>query len=401
MAIRTPIDALDEWFKPTSDKVRVVRKKKGSTLKSIGKSKPVAGALSGLETAKRVARKTPQVMVKITSTSKGMCQTKNHLDYISRHSQLELTDQDGRVITNRQGVKDLKDEWRDYGVPEESTKRECFNIIFGMPDGTSLVGLKNAVAKFAEEEFAGHKYVMALHESSTDEKTKNPHVHLCVVATDAEGRRLNPRKNDLRRWREDFAIKLREQGVDAVATTRRQHLKRRFPEKFKTRKKWEREASTQKKSRKPRKYKGRPDYGNANIGATRTTQRAAALYQSRIAKTEIESASKPVTSLRNLSGLDMVSGQVDKRGRQMLLHSDARNHLGWEGKPGNGVRRAGTGAAGAGSRAGRLKQFEKQLQVGAATLIDAAKAIKKNDPTSADQVKRYAENRVSNRGRDR
>jgi hypothetical protein len=46
----------------------------------------------------------------------------------------------------------------------------------------------------------------------------NPHVHLSVRAESKYGKRLNPRKADLHRWRETFAEKLRGWGIDAEAT---------------------------------------------------------------------------------------------------------------------------------------------------------------------------------------
>lgn len=46
----------------------------------------------------------------------------------------------------------------------------------------------------------------------------NPHVHISVRAESKHGRRLNPRKTDLHRWRETFAEKLRERGVEAEAS---------------------------------------------------------------------------------------------------------------------------------------------------------------------------------------
>ncbi len=57
--------------------------------------------------------------------------------------------------------------------------------------------------------------VFALH---TDEP--HPHVHLTVKMTGFDGKRLNPRKADLRNWREEFALAMRDQGVDAEATPR-------------------------------------------------------------------------------------------------------------------------------------------------------------------------------------
>ncbi len=46
----------------------------------------------------------------------------------------------------------------------------------------------------------------------------NPHVHISVRAESKHGKRLNPRKADLHCWRETFAEKLRDRGVEAEAT---------------------------------------------------------------------------------------------------------------------------------------------------------------------------------------
>jgi type IV secretory pathway VirD2 relaxase len=70
-----------------------------------------------------------------------------------------------------------------------------------------------AAREFAQIELADHKYVMVLHDHQA-----NPHVHISVRAESKHGKRLNPRKADLHRWRETFAGKLRERGVDAEAT---------------------------------------------------------------------------------------------------------------------------------------------------------------------------------------
>jgi hypothetical protein len=43
-------------------------------------------------------------------------------------------------------------------------------------------------------------------------------VHISVRAESKHGKRLNPRKADLHRWRETFAEKLRGHGVEAEAT---------------------------------------------------------------------------------------------------------------------------------------------------------------------------------------
>ena len=87
------------------------------------------------------------------------------------------------------------------------------NLMLSMPAGTNANLLQCAVREFAEVELAGHRYVMVLHEHQA-----NPHVHLSVRAESRSGKRLNPRKADLQRWRETFAEKLRALGIDAEAT---------------------------------------------------------------------------------------------------------------------------------------------------------------------------------------
>ena len=79
---------------------------------------------------------------------------------------------------------------------------------------------------FAADEFTGHQYVMALHTPSTDpdpEPALHPRVHLTVKARSLEGDRLNPR-SDLQRWRERFAQRLLDHGIEASATRRQVRL---------------------------------------------------------------------------------------------------------------------------------------------------------------------------------
>jgi hypothetical protein len=90
-----------------------------------------------------------------------------------------------------------------------------------MPHGTDPLTVQRAAREFAQEEFAERRYVMVLHDHQA-----NPHAHLSVRAESKQGKRLNPRKADLQRWRETFAEKLRGWGIDAEATrqaTRGEH----------------------------------------------------------------------------------------------------------------------------------------------------------------------------------
>jgi hypothetical protein len=85
--------------------------------------------------------------------------------------------------------------------------------MLSMPRGTDPFMVQKAACEFAKIEFADHRYVMVLHDHQA-----NPHLHLSVKAESRHGYRLNPRKADLQRWRERFAERLREWGIDAEAT---------------------------------------------------------------------------------------------------------------------------------------------------------------------------------------
>mgnify|MGYP000852034938 CR=1 FL=1 len=167
---------------------------------------------------KLTARKAPEVVIKISGGGKGMKSIKNHFGYISRNGRLEIEDQDGNKIRGRDEIKDLRDEWKygKFGISEQSTKKEAFNIILSMPPGTDREAVRTAASGFAQNEFhKNHQYILVQHEDEN-----HPHVHVCVKARGFDGTRLNPRKADLQRWREYFAEKLREQGIEANATRR-------------------------------------------------------------------------------------------------------------------------------------------------------------------------------------
>ncbi|MGM9484881.1 relaxase/mobilization nuclease domain-containing protein [Roseateles sp. NT4] len=165
-----------------------------------------------------VIRRAPQAMVKVTGGGRGMRAVAAHFRYISKNGRLGIEDDRGETIKGAHAVRDLTDDWRYSGglIPEEAAdggRREAFNVMLSMPRGTDPLAVERAAREFARIELTGHKYVMVLHDHQA-----NPHVHISVRAEGRDGRRLNPRKADLHRWRETFAEQLRELGIDAEAS---------------------------------------------------------------------------------------------------------------------------------------------------------------------------------------
>jgi len=196
-------------------------------------------ALSGTEIRLRVRQTVRaganEVVVKITGGGRGLKPIAAHMRYISRQGKpevggrgqtLEVEDQDGERHSGAEAIKDLQYVWKVAGsaIPDESRRREAFNIVLSMPGGTPAHHVLDAAREFARETFKGHMYVFVLHED-----TDSPHVHLAVRAERWDGFRLNPRKAELHRWRERFAALLQDRGVNAIATRSTTRGVRRVP----------------------------------------------------------------------------------------------------------------------------------------------------------------------------
>ena len=162
-------------------------------------------------------RRAPQVMVKVTGGGRGMKAIAAHFRYISKNGRLDIEDEHGQTMRGKDALRELADDWRFGGtlIDDVGDRREAFNIMLSMPRGTDPLIVQRAAREFAQAELADHKYVMVLHDHQA-----NPHVHISVRAESKHGKRLNPRKADLQRWRETFAERLRNWGVDAKPADR-------------------------------------------------------------------------------------------------------------------------------------------------------------------------------------
>lgn len=180
-----------------------------------------------LELISLTARRTPEVMVKVSGGAKTLQGALAHLKYIDRRGDLEIETDQGEVVQGSDAEKSLIADWElDLEAAESRSPyrgkagrkaaKLVHNIVLSMPAGTPPTKLLAASREFAREEFAlKHRYAMVLH---TDQD--HPHVHLVVKAVSEEGKRLNIRKATLRAWRRQFAAHLRVQGIAANATER-------------------------------------------------------------------------------------------------------------------------------------------------------------------------------------
>jgi len=205
-------------------------------------------------------RRAPQVMIKVTGGGRGIKAIAAHFRYITKNGRLAIEDDRGVVEQGQEALKDIERQWQYGGayIDPVGHRREAFNVMLSMPSGTNPLIVQKAAREFARIEFADHRYVMVLHTHQG-----NPHVHLSVKAESKHGQRLNPRKADLHRWRETFAERLREWGVDAEATRQAvRGVARNYPDLW--RKKAEEEG---------REHKKRPEH---KVGEAATATRRSA-----------------------------------------------------------------------------------------------------------------------------
>lgn len=165
--------------------------------------------------AKAVNKKIPEVVVKIKRGGKSAQHLMAHLEYITRNGKLDAETDRGEVIQGKAHLKEVFKEWTSDVESVRPGSRNAINAIFSMPPGTPPEGVKEAVRRFAKQELSNYQYMFVLH---TDEP--HPHCHISIRTLGLDGKKLDPRKDDIQLWREVFAEKLNELGIDAKATYR-------------------------------------------------------------------------------------------------------------------------------------------------------------------------------------
>lgn len=163
----------------------------------------------------RVAANAPEVMVKVTGKDMSMKQVKAHLVYLGREDDAQGELNDGQRLFGKAAIGEGAELFRDEAA-EVAGKKIAIHVMFSMPEGTaSGEQVLEATRATAKQCFAGHEYVMVLHEDKP-----HKHVHVVVATRSNEGKQLRHYKPQLQAWREQFAAELRERGVLAEATPR-------------------------------------------------------------------------------------------------------------------------------------------------------------------------------------
>ncbi|NRP75132.1 hypothetical protein ILFOPFJJ_06055 [Ensifer psoraleae] len=140
----------------------------------------------------------------------------------------DVRDDRGRSVSGEKAAGDLvQREWR--GDLHSRRSRDVMHVIMSARAGTDAATFEGAVRDFLAHQFAGHRYVFAMHDPASDPKEageggKRPHVHahaIIAMRSDA-GDRIETTPAVFREWRSVMAEKAREHGIEMEMTDRRE-----------------------------------------------------------------------------------------------------------------------------------------------------------------------------------
>ena len=102
-------------------------------------------------------RRAPQVMVKVTGGGRGMRAIAAHFRYISKNGRLDIEDDRGVVERGKDALQGIERQWKLGGslIEDHSPRREAFNIMLSMPNGTDARLVQKAAREFAQAELSG------------------------------------------------------------------------------------------------------------------------------------------------------------------------------------------------------------------------------------------------------
>lgn len=172
-----------------------------------------------------------QVVVKVIKPwAKGPLRTKAQINYITRDGEIRCEDELGRELEGKDEVHAALEAW-DLRRDHWEGCRTSMHLMFSMnkdTEGLTEDKLIEAVRRTLRDEFGSdpdplrnRQYVFVKHTLENDpEPAHNPNPHVHAVIRYLNGRRepIRPGPEDLWRYREVFAEKLREQGVRANAS---------------------------------------------------------------------------------------------------------------------------------------------------------------------------------------
>lgn len=215
-------DNEDEWKKWRAKKV-IQQRDFFVKLPKNYKDKSQRFASKSLNT--NTPKRSKEVLIKITSSSKHFQALSRHIDYISRDGTLEIVTSDLNYFHSKDENLEFKKQMKFCGqvtpnrYEEKQEKRQTYNMVFSMKEHSTTPPekLKQAAFTTLKQAYPDNFFALVFHGD-----TDNPHCHICLkISKSDDGKRIDIKKNDLAHLRAEFAKNLNALGVEAVATSRK------------------------------------------------------------------------------------------------------------------------------------------------------------------------------------
>jgi hypothetical protein len=163
-----------------------------------------------------------QVVINITGYSKSKNALSAHSSYLTSQTNRDnkIKEDTFKTISGNDISKDNINKktkaWYELDGGDKGNSRIALKMVLSSPSGSNPRSVEKAVIRFSEKEFGKtNDYFHVLH---TD--TNNPHVHLVVRMRGYDGKKLDPRKSDLKKWRDAYGKELNKENINVISTTR-------------------------------------------------------------------------------------------------------------------------------------------------------------------------------------
>ena len=172
-----------------------------------------------------VAQQSREVIVRVTGRTRNSSGLAAQLSYNTRKGELPGELSNGRILHGLDDMRVLRDRWVADNAAyarRASCPTQSLGVVLSMPAGTPHDAVVEATRAWARQHISPTTEWFAVQHAD-----RSPfHSHVAVRAVQVNGYRVAGTLPEIQAWRETFAHSLRQQGVTADATPRREKVQR-------------------------------------------------------------------------------------------------------------------------------------------------------------------------------
>lgn len=172
-----------------------------------------------------VAQQSREVIVRVTGRARNPAGLAAQLSYNTRKGELAGELSNGRTLHGMDDMRELRDRWvADNAAYARRTScpTQSLGVVLSMPTGTPHDAVVEATRTWARQHISPTTEWFAVQHADRS----HFHSHVAVRAVQVNGYRVAGTLPEIQAWRETFAQSLRQHGVMAEATPRREKVQR-------------------------------------------------------------------------------------------------------------------------------------------------------------------------------